>query len=652
MADVLWSTTSLSSDGAVMLLIKMKKWIALTVLSVALLAGQALADDQTWKVNLKDADIKAFITQVANITGYSFVIDPRVKGKVTIISDTSMTKKEVYEMFQSVLGVHGFAAVPAGNIIKIIQQNASKQEGGMPLNLRDKKSAQLITQVIQIKDTPALDLVPILRPMVAKYGHLAGVKSANALIITDHASNVRRMEKIIERLDGAGVQELEVVQLEEAWVGDIVKILTSLDPEKVSEGKNAKSSGVAGRIRVVADERANRLIIKGEKSARERIKTLIETLDQPSKFSGTASVIRLQHADAKEMADLLKNLMGEAKDEKGKNQAAGKVSIHADTGLNALVVRAEPSLMSEIKEVVSELDVRRAQVLIEAAIVEVTGSVDDRVGVQGAVLDLESYEDGTTPLAATNFGDAGASLSDTIAQIQSGTGVPLASGLSLGGAGVYKGVEFATLIQALESVSSANLLSTPSIMTLDNQEAEIIVGQNVPFVTGSTSSTSNSNPFTTIQREDIGTTLKVVPHVQDGKFIRLEVEQSTESVETRAVEGQADLITNKRSIKTQILAEDGEVIMLGGLIRDAVQESQSKVPFLGDIPIIGFLFRSSSESHVKQNLIVFLRPTVVLSKEDNREVNRRKYDGIYDVDLSEKLGAEGIDERIHRIFDR
>ena len=623
----------------------------LSILFVVLVSMTSFAkDEQTWKVNLKDADIKAFISQVANITGYSFVIDPRVKGKVTIISDTSMGKREVYEMFQSVLNVHGFTAIPAGGIIKVMQQNNSKQEGGMPIGLGKRKSEQLITQVIQIKDTPALDLVPILRPMVAKYGHLAGVKSANALIVTDHASNVRRIEKIIERLDGSGVSELEVVQLEEAWVGDIVGILTSLDPEKVSEGgkgKKADASGVAGRIRVVADERANRIILRGEKTARERVKKLINSLDQPSKFSGKASVIRLQHADAKELADMLKSLMGEVKDEKGKSQATGKVSIHADQGLNALVVRAEPSLMSEIKDIVSQLDVRRAQVLIEAAIVEVTGQVDDRVGVQAAAADLES---GKTPLVATDFGDAGTSLSTLIAGLSTNT-ASLSSGLTLGGYGQVSGNDFAFLIQALESVSNANLLSTPSIMTMDNQEAEIIVGQNVPFVTGSTSSTSNSNPFTTIQREDIGTSLKVVPHVQDGKFVRLEVEQSTESVESTAVEGQADLITNKRSIKTQILAEDGEVIMLGGLIRDAVQETQSKVPFLGDIPILGWLFRSSSEAHVKENLIVFLKPTVVLSKEDNREILRRKYDGIYEVDLSEHLGDEGIDKKLHMIFN-
>ncbi|GAA6135149.1 GspD family T2SS secretin variant XcpQ [Oceaniserpentilla sp. 4NH20-0058] len=635
---------------------KIKSWIHAVIFLLLLPSAGAFSnDDQTWKVNLKDADIKAFISQVANITGYSFVIDPRVKGKVTIVSDTSMSKNDVYEMFQTVLQVHGFSAIPAGSVIKIVQQNDTKQEGGMPTALKSTKpSEQLITQVIQIKDTPALDLVPILRPMVAKYGHLAGVRSANALIVTDHASNVRRLEKIIERLDGSGVSELEVVQLEEAWVGDIVDILTSLDPEKVSEGGKAKeASGVAGRIRVVADERANRLIIRGEKSARENVKALILSLDKPSKFSGKASVLRLQHADAKELADLLKNLMGEVKDEKGKSKVSGNVSIHADTGLNALVVRAEPSVMSEIKEVVSQLDIRRAQVLIEAAILEVSGTVDNRVGVQGAVADAAAIDSGSsdTPLLGTNFSDGGTSLTNFIAGIA--TGQPaLSSGLTLGMGGSQGGNDFAILIQALESVTNTNLLSTPSIMTLDNQEAEIIVGQNVPFVTGQQSSTTNANPFTTIERQDIGTTLKVIPHIQDGKFIRLEVEQTTESVQSTAVEGQSDLITNKRSIKTQILAENGEIIALGGLIRDAVQETESKVPFLGDIPILGWLFRSSGESHVKQNLVVLLKPTVVLSKETNQEILRRKYDGIYDVDLSRHIGEDGIDKKLELLFQR
>ncbi len=632
---------------------KIRKWIALVVLIVLVPFSQSWAaekDEQTWKVNLKEADIKAFISQIANITGYSFVIDPRVKGKVTIVSDTSMNKRDVYEMFQSVLSVHGFAAIPAGSVIKIMQQNNSKQEGGMPVGSK-VNSEQLITQVIQIKETPALDLVPILRPMVAKYGHLAGVKSANALIVTDHASNIRRIEKIIKRLDGSGVSELEVVQLKEAWVGDIVKILTSLDPEKVSEGGKSKgASGVAGRIRVVADERANRLILRGEKTARDRVRKLIQTLDVPSAFSGKASVIRLQHADAKELAELLKNLMGDVKDEKGKSKASGKVSIYPDEGLNALVIRAEPSIMSEIKEIVSQLDIRRAQVLIEAAIVEVTGSIDDRLGVQMASADVDAIENSTsttTPLSVTNFSDAGSSISDVVTALAT-TGVPpIGAGFTLAGANG----NFAFLIQALESVSNANLVSTPSIMTLDNQEAEIVVGQNVPFITGTTSSTSNSNPFTTIKREDIGVTLKVVPHVQDGKFIRLEIEQSTETVESTAVEGQADLITNKRSIKTQVLAEDGEIIMLGGLIREVVQERQSKVPLLGDIPFLGWLFRSSSESHVKQNLIVFIKTTIILSRADSQEILRQKYDGIYEIDLSEEIGVEGIDAKIESIFN-
>ena len=381
--------------------------IALLAISIAITMPVMIvhAEDQNWQVNLKDADISAFISQIADITGKSFVIDPRVKGKVTVVSTETMNTEAVYELFLSVLQVHGYAAVPAGDVIMVVQQNSVKQQGRDLETKHAEQSQEMITKVLVIKNTPALDLVPILRPLVAKYGHLAGVKSANALIISDHASNITRIEQIIERLDKSGSEELEVIQLKEAWVGNVVTMLQSLDPDKVAQGKGAKSGG-AGSIRVVADERSNRIIIKGEKTARERIRTLIQQLDKPSYFSGSTKVIRLKYADAKNLAELLKGVMSES-DSGGKdeNKAKGKASIHADEELNALVVRAEPSVLKEIDEIIHELDVRRAQVLIESAIVEVTGDVTDSLGFQWAVGDTDN------PVAGTNFGNAGQSLS-------------------------------------------------------------------------------------------------------------------------------------------------------------------------------------------------------------------------------------------------
>ncbi len=620
-----------------------RRWILALVLTFSTVAP--LHAEDSWQINLKDADIEAFISQVADITGKSFVLDPRVKGKVSVLSSEPMNQEGVYELFLSVLQIHGLAAVPAGDVTLIIQQNDVKQAGR---SLDDKAaidSQELLTKVIMIKNTPALDLVPILRPLVAKYGHLAGVKSANALIISDHSININRIEEIIDRLDRSGSEELEVVQLKEAWVGNVVTMLQSLDPSKVSQG-NADDNATSGSIRVVADERSNRLIIKGEKTARERIRKLIEQLDQPSYFSGSAQVIRLQYANAEKLAEMLKSLMSEGTAGKDEAQVKGNVGIHADTELNALVVRAEPSVMKEIQELVGSLDVRRAQVLIESAIVEVTGDVTQALGVQWAKGDLDA------PVAGTNFSNAGPSLASIATGVASGDySSAVGSGLTLGGFAESGGdVDFGVVIQALKSNTATNLLSTPSIMTLDNQEAEIIVGQNVPFVTGSTASSSNSNPFTTITREDVGVTLKVIPHIHDGEAIRLEVEATAESVSSTTVSGSADHITNKRSIKTMILSENEETIVLGGLIRDDVREVVSKVPLLGDIPLLGWLFRSKSVESVKSNLMVFLRPTIVSDAGVARNLTQEKFDGIWEFTLSGELAEEDKSVQMNNLF--
>jgi len=635
-----------------------KQWVFLIVLAFA---SVAQAEENDWQINLKEADIGAFISQVADITGKSFVVDPRVKGRVNVLSSEPMDKEGVYELFLSVLQVQGFAAVPAGDVVLIVQQNDVKQAGRDLNENASTQSQEMLTKVITIRNTPALDLVPILRPLVAKYGHLAGVKSANALIISDHAANINRIEQIIDRLDKSGSEELEVVQLKEAWVGNVVTMLQSLDPAKVSQGNgSANAENTAGSIRVVADERSNRLIIKGEKSARERIRKLIEELDQPSYFSGSAKVIRLQYADATKLAELLKNLMSDgaagtaAKEEQ---QVKGSAGIYADEDLNALVVRAEPSVMKEIEELVVSLDVRRAQVLIESAIVEINGDINDALGLQWLFGDLDN------PVAITNFSDAGSSISSVagaVATAQSGSssssasalGNVIANGLTVGAYSEIDGaVSFATILQAIKSNTHTNMLSTPSIMTLDNQEAEIVVGQNVPFRTGSTASNSNTNPFTTITREDVGITLKVKPHIHDGEAIRLEVEATAESVASTTVAGSADLITNKRSIKTMILSDDQETIVLGGLIRDDVTETESKVPLLGDIPVLGWLFKSKSTSHTKNNMMVFLRPTIVDNPGRAKTLTRDKFNGIWEFSVSDKLGEEDIDNRLNLLFD-
>jgi len=608
--------------------------IVLFFIPFTFFSNPAWSETQKWKVNLKDADIRAFITQISDITGYSFVVDPRVKGKVTVISNVSMDKNAIYEMFLSVLQVHGYTAIPSQDVIKIVQQNSAKQSA---VNLKLYKqipAQQLVTRVIKVNNANALELVPILRPMVARYGHLAGVASANALIISDELDNILRISRIVKKLDTPSHSGLEVVQLKEAWVGNMVKLLEELAPAEL--GKSSIKAS-ARKYSVVADERSNRLIIRGDKQFRKKIKQLIEKLDQPAATSGSTKVIKLKYADAKKLAKMLKGLMGDivsdTKSNKGPKNKKIVANVYADVSMNALVIRAAPSVMREVERIVAQLDQRQPQVMIEAAIVEIADNNSKGLGIQWGLFD----KNGTVPGLSTNFSEVGLSAAQVLTSIGAGTPIPPAVGgasLVLGKSN-KGGVSWGALIQALASSSNINLLSTPKIITMDNQEASIIVGQNIPIKTGQSTSTGNglSNPFTTISRQDVGVKLKVTPSISEGSTVKLKIKQEISSVE-KGISSTSGIITNKREIKTTVLANDGETIVLGGLITDDVTEKQSKVPLLGDIPYLGTLFRSSETVHSKRNLLVFLRPTILRNKMDDLKVTQRKFNELWKLNLS------------------
>lgn len=620
---------------------KFKRYLTIIMLSVFVLS--AYAEEQTWKVNLKDADVRAFVSQIADITGYSFVIDPRVKGKVTVVSNVAMNKDAVYEMFLAVLGVHDFAAIPGKDVIKIIRVNDAKQSAQNERFMKKVPSEQIVTRVIQVNNARALELVPILRPMVAKYGHLAGVAAANALIISDHLANIQRISKIIDELDSPSKYELEVVQLEEAWVGDMVKLLEELAPSELG----GKGKGDANKFSVVADQRSNRLILRGDEAFRDKMRELIAKLDQPSSTGGKTKVIRLKHAEAKDLAELLKGLMGDITNEGAKGQGQGQkveASVYADESLNALVVRAEPSVIQELEGIVDQLDIRRAQVLIEAAIVEISDDNANSLGIQWAMFDKGA----SIPGALTSFSSAGLTTANVLGALiakdsssdgsidaskLSGVGDGLTFGVGREGSG---GVSWGALVQALEGDTSANVLSTPKVITMDNQESSIIVGENIPIITGQSTSSGagTADPFTTIERQDVGVKLIVTPSISEGDLVRLEIEQEISSVKGSSVG--ADITTTKRQIKTNVLADNGETIVLGGLITDNVIMSESKVPLLGDIPWLGALFRSEKATVSKQNLVVFLRPTILRNKEANRAVTVEKFDELWELNLAIK----------------
>lgn len=615
------------------------------VLMMPLVAWAAPQSEGAWKINMKKADIRTFIEQVSDITGYSFIVDPRVKGEVTVVSNTEMSASDIYDMFESVLRIHGYASVKTGSVVKIIPTQGAKQED-LPLGSGGLSNEKMVTRVIPVENTNATELVPILRPMVPQYGHLAAVSSANALIISDHANNISRIIDIIKRIDSAESEEVEVVQLKYAWVGDVVKTLEQLTPVDTGAGKKSSRSSGNVRVRVVAEERTNRLILRGEKSARARVKALLVDLDRPVENSGSTQVIYLRHAEAEKVAEILGALVsGRSTSSKSSGKSSGKqaatlatpaanssdITIQADETLNALIVRAAPADLAEIRNIVDQLDVRRAQVLIEAAFVEVSGSASEALGVQWGYGDPAKGVAGTS-LAASGQLSLGA-IAGLLGEGDSKADTASFSGLLAGGATQHGDVKMGIVIQAVESNSNTNLLSTPSIMTLDNEEAEIIVGENVPFITGTSLSSNNDNPFQTIERQDVGLTLRVTPQINDGNVVRLQLVQEVSNVSNETISGAADISTQKRSVKSVILANDKEIIVTGGLVRDDVEEVVSKVPLLGDIPLLGALFRAKSQKLTKRNLLLFLQPTIVRDDAGANQVSQQKYDQMRSLSL-------------------
>lgn len=601
---------------------------SLLILLLAVVPASPPNANQTWTINLKDADLGEFITQVSRISGRNFVVDPRVKGRVTVISTTALDAEGVYELFQSVLRVHGFAAVPAGDVVRIVQQTLAKQSA-TDRDFDPQADGELIvTRVIPATNVESSELVKILRPLVAQYSHVASIEEPNVVILSDHAENIRRMEDIIREIDVARDEQVVVVPLAEAWVENMVELLETLAPDQI--GRSARGPQA---VQVVANARNNSLVLRGKPEPIEELRRLIGSLDQPATVLGSTQVFRLSHGSAEQLAGILDDMLSH--DERDERRV--RTSIRADTSLNALVVRADPATMVEVEAILDNLDVRRTQVLIEAAIVEVSLNDRENIGVDFAVVDRSGS---TTPLIVSPLGQALQTLLGPALNPESDldliTGAGELTSPTLAVARLSDGVSFAAILQAIGTHSDSDLLSTPSILTLDNEEATIVVGQSVPFRTGTFTTTADGsrNPFTTIQREDVGITLRVIPHIHEGDAVRLEVEQEVSSVEPAARVGDesfSDIVTNKRTIRTTILADDGQTIVLGGLIQDDIQESGRKVPFLGDLPLAGRLFRSSSTERTKRNLLVFLRPTVLRTKDDVAQVSERKYRSVWEV---------------------
>ena len=554
-------------------------------------------------LNLKNADIHSLIETVAIATGKNFIIDPRVQGKVTVVSSGTVSAEELYQVFLSVLDVHGFIAAPSGTSVKIVPKINTRLSGSVTEVSNNAAAGDaIVTQVMALKHVPAVQVVPVIRPLLPQEAHLAAYLPTNMLILSDTARNAKRVWNMVRRIDLPLEQSLEIMQLKHATATEVVGIINSL-----GLNTNIATGAPAKNPIVIADQRTNAIIINAGSDLLPRLRALIAHLDAPvAEMTGNTKVVYLHYAKAELLAPIISDMataQALSKEAETEDAPPTLISVQAEPETNALVITAPDAALQSMLGVIKQLDVRRAQVLVEAIIAEISTSKAAELGVQWAL--------GTNNIVgATSFGASGSNLIQLKANPLS-----LGSGLSVGvGQFAADQLGIGALLRALASDASTNIISTPSLLTMDNQQAEIVVGQNVPFITGQYASTGSgetpTSPFQTIKRQDVGVRLQIKPQINQGDAISLEILQEISSLAPSTVSA-ADIVTNKRSIQTTVIANDGDLIILGGLIDDNLQESSEKVPLLGDLPILGAAFRYKKSTMVKRNLMVFIRPTIV-----------------------------------------
>ena len=601
-------------------LFMLNKFVLVSLTSVVLLISFALNSAQ---INMRDADIRAFAADMAQISNKTIVLDPRVKGNVTVVSNQDLDAGEAYAVFLSVLRVHGYAAIENNGVVKVMPESGARQDA----TVNNKNNDSLATEVIRLSQANARVIAPLLKPLVNKQGHIAAYEATNSIIIADYVGNLSRIKSILLELDKNPADTFELIPLDNTSANEVARILGSM-----WRGDNQMSKSFSA----IAVERSNSILLRGQIGVIKQIKRVISRLDSNSSQSSNLKVIYLKYAKAEDLTGILEKV-AESLEEEIPSESAKKnktsIGFHNDT--NALIISAQPDILKSLESVISQLDIRRAQVLVEALIVEISDKLARDIGVQF----LFTGDGESSPIATQRFGTPNPDLISTIGaetsedstisstmQTRAANSLLALDGLAVGVAR-YKasGTSFATILNLIAQDADSNVLSTPSIMTMDNEEASIVVGQEIPITTGETLSGSNSNPFRSVTRQEIGVKLVVRPQINEGNAVKMYINQEVSSIFGPLGEMSTDLITNKRNIKTTVLVEDGETIVLGGLIDDDVQESVKKVPFLGDIPLLGRLFKTTSISRTKRNLMVFLRPTIVRDSNDVRAISNRKY---------------------------
>ena len=616
-----------------------KGFVIALVVSLLLFAKPVWGQDFT--VNLKDTDIQEFIEFVADVTGTTIVIDPAVKGKVRVVSSKPVSRTELYDLFLSILDVHGYTAVRSGEVVRVIP---NKNARSAPVDVISGTSIindEYVTQVIRLDNVSAAKLIPVLRPLVPQQAHMAAYAPSNAIIISDIRANIDRIAKIIDRMDQSAVKKTEVVKLRYGVAADVVEMLKTLEKSRAGEGADANDDAS-----LVADKRTNSVIVTADEVSIERIKGLIDYLDIPLEQSGNVRVMYLEYADATEVAEVLtrvmQNLARLDDESSGRTRAANaaKSTIEADAGTNSLIITADTDEMAALEAVIARLDIRRAQVLVEAIIVEIDVTEGRELGLQWLFAnDSGLYGSNISPARqGSNATIAQAILPEDATSTEIGVrdlagALSQVPGTTFGWGVVDQNLTMTTILNTLEKQGNTNILSTPSLLTLDNEEAFITVGQQVPFVTGSYTNTGAANgvanPFQTIQRENVGVTLQVTPQINEGDSVVMDIVQEVSSISQQALSA-SDVITNERKIETKVLAKDGDIVVLGGLVKDDIQDSQQGVPLLSGIPVLGRLFRNDVVSVTKSNLLVFIRSTIIRDDDDLAGATAEKYRYIRD----------------------
>ena len=611
-------------------------WLFCYLLFVMLLAPLLVHADEPeadpFTLNLHEAELGSLIETVAQRTGRRFIVDPRVDARVTVISSVPVADDELFEVFQAVLSVHGYAAVDLGEMTLIIPASTAPQRA-VPVDDEAAMGAGVMTRVVAVEHIAAEQVVPVIQPLLGADGQMAAYGPANRLIITDSAANIDRLRRIIDRIDRPIEQDIETVRLDHANAEEMVRVLTEM-----------AQADEAGESRIAADPRTNSVLIHGGEQARVELRALIADLDQPTDIDEDTRVVHLRHADAEDLVDIIAEA-GRAQTELQVDDAPDAESlapiVQADANSNALVLSGRPDVIVGLERLIDQLDVRRAQVHVEALIAEVSMDQARELGVQFAA----RGEDGDIG-SLTRFGGEGSDIVSIAASPES-----IGSGFSLGAVTEDgSGNEFGALLRAVASDADNNILSTPSLVTMDNQEAEILVGENVPFVTGQFTGAdvgddAGRSPFQTIEREDVGISLGITPQINEGDTVQLEIEQEVSDLSGTAQA--ADLVTNTREIRTTVIVEDQQTLVLGGLIDESVRSSREQVPLLGSIPVLGQLFRYDSTDRVKQNLMVFLQPTIlrdaaagdVITRDPYADMRARQLDH---QDASSTLGADDL----------